>query len=147
MIGIKMIEVLVILAAYQIDLDKNLLLSTCQVETNLRNVIVKNDGGSPSYGICQVKLGTAKSIDPVANPNKLMDPYYNALIAGKYIKRMIKRFDGYTWKAIGAYNAGPTKMSRWLDLYGKPMNITYIEKVKHVYRNYNKQRYAFSFSQ
>ena len=134
-----MIELAIILAAMQVEVDSNLLLATCFVETGFRNVKVLDDGGSPSYGVCQVKLLTAKSIDEDATPKRLMNPDYNALIAAHYLKRMIKRFNGYTWRGVGAYNAGPTKVSKWLKAHGKPLNQGYIRKVKRVYKNYNRQ--------
>jgi len=90
-----------------------LLPSICWVESNYRNVINEFDGGSPSYGICQIKLNTAnwmkeyhKITGPVLDETDLMEPKINTLYAGLYIKYQLNRYNGDIECAISAYNAG-----------------------------------------
>jgi hypothetical protein len=92
------------LAADTVGISAGLLYSVCHTETRIRNVISKHDGGSPSYGYCQVKLGTAKQFLPDMTAKKLMEPYYNFLAAATYLKHQATRFGSN--RAISAYNAG-----------------------------------------
>jgi soluble lytic murein transglycosylase len=50
----------------------------------------------------------------------LTDADYNLLLGSAYIERLIARYDGSLLLAIAAYNAGPTRVNRWLDDYGDP---------------------------
>lgn len=99
-------------AADEVGIKQELLYSICHTETKIQNVINKYDGGSPSYGICQVKLRTAKQFFPWMTAKHLMNPYYNALAAATYLKYQIKRF-GTPLRGISAYNAGrPIKYNK-----------------------------------
>jgi soluble lytic murein transglycosylase-like protein len=86
--------------------DPALLSSLCFVESNHNiNAYVHQDGGTPSYGLCQVKLETARALGFTGRAEELMDPSSNALYAALYLKRQHKRYG--TWeKAVSAYNCG-----------------------------------------
>lgn len=81
------------------------ILAICFAETNLRNVVNKHDGGSPSYGICQIKESTARQMDITTTKSKLKEIDFNLLVAKKYFDYQLKRF-GSEARAISAYNAG-----------------------------------------
>lgn len=81
------------------------VLAICLAETNLRNVVNRMDGGSPSYGICQMKKSTAVWMDPLATPVKLLDHNFNLETAKKYYVYQLSKY-GSEAKAISAYNAG-----------------------------------------
>lgn len=89
-----------------------LLQSVCWVETNHRNIDNMNDGGSPSYGICQIKLGTAKwlhekhKLHGTVSEENLRTEEVNAFYAGLYLKWQLSRYNGNINKAVSAYNAG-----------------------------------------
>lgn len=84
-----------------------LTLAICSVESDFRNVYKKDDGGSPSYGICQIKHSTAEWIsDREFEEDLLMDPEHNYLFAHMYVKYQLKRYKGNLKCAISAYNAG-----------------------------------------
>lgn len=84
-----------------------LLLSVCHVESNLRNVVSPADGGSASYGPCQVKLTTARMVAKRAiGPMELMDVETNARIAGAYLAHLARRYRGDWCRAVVAYNRG-----------------------------------------
>lgn len=93
--------------------NPNLLGAVCYVESNYRNVINHNDGGSASYGICQIKLKTAnwmnekhKILGQPVTKFDLMNPEINALFAGLYLKYQLDRYNGDIECAISGYNAG-----------------------------------------
>ena len=107
------IETVIIASAKLANVAPALLLSVCTVESNLQSRINVLDHGGASYGICQVKLTTAKGEDPQASPVRLLtDPAYNSFMAGKYLARQLRRYHGNQIKAVMAYNAGSWKGRR-----------------------------------
>ena len=57
-----------------VGISPALLWSLCMTETRLQNVINEFDGGSPSYGVCQVKVATAQMFNRHANKHMLQVP-------------------------------------------------------------------------
>lgn len=109
-------------------IDPGMLISVCTVETNLRNVTNHYDGNSPSYGVCQVKLSTARLFRPKISVRELMKPEVNADIAAKYLKWQLARYDGDFSCTVAAYNAGSCNKKS-----GSIRNIKYVNKVRRVY--------------
>lgn len=111
-----LIESIIIASAHLAQVSPAALLSVCSVESNLISKINVQDYGSASYGPCQVKLATARLIDPSTRPVKLwLDASYSSLIAARYLAKQLKRYHGNLHQAILAYNAGTfkgTKTSR-----------------------------------
>ena len=100
---------LFITTSVQFNLPPELLSSLCYIEsTHNINSIHINDGGSNSYGICQIKLGTAKHFGFKGNSKQLMDPAVNIHYAAKYLSYQHKRYKSIT-KAVIAYNRGNAK--------------------------------------
>lgn len=96
----------ILLAAALTGVNPALLSSLCFVESNHKiNAYVHQDGGSPSYGICQVKESTARALGFTGRAEALMDPSVNALYAAKYLKRQHRRYKSWP-KAVSAYNCG-----------------------------------------
>lgn len=105
-------------------LDPRLLYSVCLVESSGNiHAYVAQDGISPSYGLCQIKLNTARLVGFTGNARQLMRPGVNAHYAAKYLVKNLKRYKNIK-KAISAYNAG-----RAVDF-----NAEYVEKVMKNYR-------------
>ena len=48
------------------------------------------------------------------------DPAYNMTLGSAYIGQMLGRFGGNRTLAIAAYNAGPGRVSRWIEEFGDP---------------------------
>jgi soluble lytic murein transglycosylase-like protein len=127
--------------AKTIGISPALLIAVCTTETNLKNVITYNDGATHSYGLCQVKLETAKFMGKVHNKPHLenftekdmQDIKNNAKIAALYLKYQLNRYGGDYCKATAAYNAGRFKESK--DYPGKPFNWKYVKKVKNNFKN------------
>lgn len=103
----------IIHAADDAEVPRELVLSICWGESSFRNKGVTHvDGETPSYGICQVKLETAKFMDKVykhaikATKKNLEDPYTNALYAARYLHYQLNRYDQDWRLAVDAYNRG-----------------------------------------
>jgi soluble lytic murein transglycosylase-like protein len=98
-----------------------LLRAVCETESK-HNLKIKRvwDGGSYSYGVCQVKLGTARLLGFRGKEQQLIDPNTNIDYAAKYLAYQLKRYKGDYKKAIVSYNRGS---------YNKDEAMTYSGKV------------------
>jgi len=119
---------LILATAKKIGVAGSLLLAICTQESGLNNVVVPHDGGSPSYGICQVKEGTARHMGYKGHSKDLMDPATNIKWAAIYLKFQLDRYDNDWCKATAAYNAGSFNESKRYP--GKPRNMKYIRLVQ-----------------
>jgi len=142
---------LLITAAKTAGISPALLIAVCMTETNLRNVHLDDDGGSASYGICQVKLKTAHFMGKVYKrqkmkmftENDMKEIEKNARVAAFYLKYQINRYDGDLCKAVAAYNAGRYKESTKYP--GVPFNWKYVEKVRNNIEDDKIEKYLGSW--
>jgi soluble lytic murein transglycosylase-like protein len=118
---------IILLAAKKAAVSGTLLLAICTQESRLKNVVLRNDGGSPTFGICGVKLGTAQMFGFQGTSDDLMKPAINAKFAALYLKYQLNRYENNIERAIAAYNAGSFNES--LVLPGRPRNLKYVKKV------------------
>lgn len=112
--------------ANSLHIPVTLLMAVCFQESTHRNVINVHDGGSASFGICQVKFSTAKLVDKKAKITDLLIPKKNIRFAALYLKKQLVRYEGNQDKAIAAYNAGKVKYNK----RGKFVNQKYVDSVK-----------------
>ena len=79
-------------------------------------------------GLMQLMPATAKHVAKAINvaftPSKLDDPDYNVLLGSAYLGDMIDNFEGSYVMALAAYNAGPSRVRRWVKEYGDPRDPT-----------------------
>lgn len=108
------------------NLPPQLLSSLCYVESTHRvNAFHMDDGNSPSLGVCQIKLGTARLLGFKGTQERLMVPEINILYSGKYLHKQLRRYNQDLHKAIAAYNSGT-----WLvNEKGETKNRQYVQKV------------------
>ena len=121
-------------AAKGVGLPPVLLLAVCTVETGIKNVDNPNDGGTPSYGMCQVKLGTARIFNKNVTEEELRDPANNSRYAALYFRNRLDKYNGDIAQAIAAYNRGRVKR----DNKGNFSNSDYVIKV--LVNMYERQR-------
>lgn len=115
------------MAASITQVPEKLLMSICWHESNFRiKKVTHMDGGSLSYGICQIKLDTAKLMAKInkhlklqATQANLENPIGNALFAGLYLKHQLDLYDNNWRLAADAYNKGNAVNK----------NSTYVKKV------------------
>src|ERR1035437_4966454 len=120
-------ETLIVLAAQAAKISAPLLLAICTQETGLQNKITLQDGKTSSYGICQIKLGTARSMGYRGGPKGLMDPKTNANFRSLYVKFQLEKYGDWC-KATAAYNVGRYNESQKSP--GYPKNLKYVRKVQ-----------------
>jgi soluble lytic murein transglycosylase len=106
----------------EIAVDQSLLLAIARQESSFRIAAVSPAG---ARGLMQLMPATAKHMAEKLEigfdvDRLLTDADYNLLLGSAYIERLIARYDGSLLLAIAAYNAGPTRVNRWLDDYGDP---------------------------
>ena len=110
-----MIEAIAAAKAFRVPLD--LLLALCSVESRLTNAINWYDGGSPSIGVCQMKVRTVRDLG--YSPSDLFNYERAFMAAAAYLRAQKDRYQ--TWPAaVVAYNRGS---------YRRTMSTKYLTKV------------------
>lgn len=98
------------LASEKEHLPPHVLESVCYIESHYNvKAFHKDDGGTDSIGVCQVKLETAQWLGFRGSKKQLMKPKTNIKYASKYLGYQLKRYSGDVNKAIISYNRGNAK--------------------------------------
>lgn len=84
-----------------------LLKSIARVESNLNpKAMNKNQNGSIDIGLMQINSFWIKTLG-LDSGRLISEPCYNTMIGARVLKQCIDRY-GYTWEAVGCYNATST---------------------------------------
>lgn len=101
------LTILFMINTAQFNLPTGLLSSVCFIESSYNiNAVHKDDGGTDSLGVCQIKYSTAKWLGFKGSKRDLMEPSVNVYYAAKYLNKNLKRYQQNSVKAIIAYNKG-----------------------------------------
>jgi soluble lytic murein transglycosylase len=105
-------------------LEQALALSVIRQESAFWQGAVSPVG---ARGMMQVMPATAKRLSKNLNlrysrDRLATDPDYNLQLGQAYLASMIDKFEGSYVLALAAYNAGPARVSRWVEEYGNPRN-------------------------
>lgn len=85
-------------------ISSQLLQSIARIESNLNpNAINKNSNGSTDIGVMQVNSSWIGSLG-LESGRLVSDPCYNVMTGAKVLRLCIDKH-GYTWEAVGCYNA------------------------------------------
>ncbi|MGE4132862.1 MAG: transglycosylase SLT domain-containing protein [Bdellovibrionales bacterium] len=103
--------------AKQSSLTSDWIFSVIRQESSFRA-----DAKSPAgaLGLMQLLPSTGKEIardlrlKAFRGTDSLLDPDINIKLGATYLSRLIKKFNGHIPLALAAYNAGPTRLKRWL---------------------------------
>lgn len=115
-----------ILTSSYFSIPPGLLSAVCYTESRHDgNKINYSDNGSPSYGVCQIKMGTAISLGFTGTERELIDSTVNVYYSGAYLAKQLSRYDNNIIKALAAYNSGTCR----LNSKGNPLNEKYVKKV------------------
>lgn len=102
-----LLTTILISTSAQFGLPSNLLTSICSVESSLNPAAIhRDDGGTDSIGLCQIKMRTAVWMGFRGTEAGLLNPYINSYYAAKYLKYQLLRYNGNAVSAIIAYNRG-----------------------------------------
>ncbi len=102
------------------------IIAICFIESSDRYTVINvSDGGSASYGWCQVKYTTAKDLGFKGHITELwFNKEVNRKYATKYLAQQFKKY-GNMELAISAYNCGSVKRNK----QGVLVNQKYVDKV------------------
>ncbi len=81
--------------------------------------------GAGARGLMQLMPGTAREMADALGlefslARVLSDWRYNATLGSAYLAELVERFDGNPVLVAAAYNAGPSRPSRWIEENGDP---------------------------
>ncbi len=125
--------------ADEYHLDPLLILAIIHVESHFKPEAQSSKG---AMGLMQVKpivvsdVAQQLGINPKASSQLLRNKSFNMRVGVHYLAALIKRFKGDVCKAIMAYNAGPTRVTRIYAGKSVPLN-GYQEKVLKAYLAYS----------
>lgn len=121
----------VIIAANETSLEPALIHAVMAVESKHNAKALSKKG---AYGLMQLMPATAQRFN-VKNKN---DPKQNILAGCKYLKELLKLFNGDLKLSLAAYNAGPAAVQKFnnrIPPYQETMR--YVPKVLKYYRQYS----------
>lgn len=115
------------------DVNTELILSIMRTESSFRPTIKSPVG---AYGLMQLMPGTAAQIgrsESIARPHaaRYKNPDSNVWLGGWYLAQLLNRYDGQLAPAIGAYNAGPGAMDKWMTNFGGLELDEFVERVPY----------------
>ncbi len=119
--------------ADKVRIDPILPLAVIKQESAFNKDIVSRAG---AVGLMQLLPVTAENIHKkYINKNieniDLTDPDRNLLIGMHYLKELLNRYEGNLVYALGAYNAGPSRMDEWIKKRDKDDIFTFIENIPY----------------
>jgi soluble lytic murein transglycosylase len=102
--------------------EKALLLSLSRQESSFNPKAVSRAG---ARGMMQILPTTARKVAhqlrvKYSKRRLTSDPRYNVRLGSAYLSRLLNGFDGSYVLALAAYNAGPSRVRRWIIAYGDP---------------------------
>lgn len=78
---------------------------------NVNDVEGSKSSDGKSWGLMQVTLTTAKTMDPLATPQKLNNPEYSIDLGARYLSELKKSFSKEEY-IVKSYNQGPGNMRK-----------------------------------
>lgn len=99
-----------------------LVLAIARRESEFDPLVVS---GAGARGYMQLMPGTAREVAGWLNldydlDRLLTDPAYNATLGAAYLSELAEVFGGNAVMMAAGYNAGPSRPTRWIELYGDP---------------------------
>jgi soluble lytic murein transglycosylase len=106
----------------RVGVDQSLLLAIARQESSFDVHAVSPAG---AYGLMQLMPATARHMAaeldmPFSRDRLLNDGQYNLRLGSAYLSKLVTEYDGSLLLGVAAYNAGPTRVDRWLEQYGDP---------------------------
>ena len=116
--------------------EKILPLSIIRRESEFDPEVISPVG---ARGLMQLMPKTAQEMAgkigvPYSRKRLISDPTYNVRLGIAYLNELSERFGGNIILVAAAYNAGPTRLDRWLTMFGDPRseNIDVIDWIEDI---------------
>lgn len=112
------------LAARDLPMAPEMNLAIARRESEFDPVV---QSGAGARGLMQLMPATAREVASQlglraahSTGRLTSDPVYNAQLGAQYLSNVARRFDGNVVMMSAAYNAGPSRPIRWMEIYGDP---------------------------
>ena len=117
----------------EFDIDPLFVLAVIREESRFDSQAASYAG---ALGLMQIMPATGKSIANALginnfNNSMLLNPQTSIKMGCYYLKKQLENFNQNKFYACGAYNGGPTAMSRWISSYGNKDIDEFIEHVTY----------------
>ena len=104
------------------DVDKAVIYAIARQESAFHTGAISSAG---ARGLLQLMPATAQQMAKRAglsySKGKLTsDPAYNATLGASFLSQLIDRFNGSYVMTFAAYNAGPSRVAQWIEVFGDP---------------------------
>jgi soluble lytic murein transglycosylase len=111
--------------------ERALVLGLARQESSFNAAAVSSSG---ALGLMQLLPGTAREVAgrakvPFIEDKLTTDPTYNVALGSQYLGEILKRFGGSYELALAGYNAGPSRVARWLESIGDPRTSKKLDMV------------------
>jgi len=138
------------------EIDPLLLLSVMKQESAFDQRAVSHSG---AQGLLQMIPPTAQEVaqdlqTKLGDPkNDMFDPLINIRFCAWYLAKLIKKYDGSVPLALAAYNAGPKRISVFMNSKNGPLKDTWVDElpwaetsyyVKSILKNYLMYRVLYT---
>lgn len=115
-------------------LDPVLFYRLIRTESSFRSFAVSPKN---AIGLGQIKESTAFYIHEKHKRGMLFVPFYNLRLSAKYIKYLLKRYDGNWSLALAAYNWGETRVSKRIGKVQIEPKADYRNRFRDIPETYN----------
>lgn len=123
---------LIFAAANRYDVDPALVKAVIMVESSYDPMAVSKKG---AIGLMQLMPTTAAAL----GVKDSLNPEHNINGGVKYLKKLLKRFEGDLALALAAYNAGIKKVKKYKGIPPYKATQRYVKKVFQYYHHYKKE--------
>lgn len=131
------------------NIESELLYAIAQQESAMKpDAIGHNRDGSTDIGLMQINSSHMKRLKKMGISEKqlLHDPCISVIVGASILSDMMKIY-GYSWEAVGAYNAGTSpKRADIRKLYAKK-NLGELQKIKRDASRREKQKAFYHVKQ
>ena len=116
-------------AAARYRVDAALIAAIVKTESANNPLAVSHKG---ARGLMQLMLETAAEL----GVKDIHDPKQNVFGGTRYIKQLLRRYEGDVDLALAAYNAGPAAVDRYKGIPPYPETIDYVARVRKYYAQF-----------
>ena len=110
-------------------LDPILVMSLIKQESSFEKAVNSPVG---AMGLMQLMPHTALDTDPKVILSELLEADENIRVGSMYLNKLLARYKGNIVYALGAYNAGPNAMDRWIKATPPKREMTeFIESITY----------------
>jgi soluble lytic murein transglycosylase-like protein len=106
-------------------IDADVAFRLVKIESNFNPDAISSAG---AIGFTQIRPATARFFESGISADQLSDPEINLRLGFRFLRSLIRQYDGDINLALVAYNRGPARVQEILDAGGDPAN-GYAERV------------------